>query len=146
MMKRLKYVSRFAKPLSREEIEALVVQAARKNKKYDITGILMTSGGMFFQIIEGPAESIDKLYSEIVADKRHTDVLLLGVEDRVKGRLFPDWSMKKVDLDLQSDIRAEPLKAILQAIVQQREIVERLTGALERAVWHELRGVGEETP
>ena len=142
MMKRIKYVSRFAKPLTSSDIEALTVQSAEKNKALDITGVLMTSGGMFFQIIEGPSDNVDQLYEEIVKDDRHQDVLALNIDPDVSTRLFPDWSMKQVDLDVSSSIRAEPLKAILEAVIRQREILESISNALERGIWNELTKAG----
>lgn len=137
-MKRLKYVSRFSRPLSADEIDRIVEVSGKNNAALDITGVLMTSGGLFFQVIEGPAENVDKVYSAIVADERHVDVLLLGTEEGVEDRLFGKWSMRKIDLNPGADIRNEPLKAMLDAVIHQREIIESLAGALERAVWHEL--------
>ncbi|MFC1852799.1 BLUF domain-containing protein [candidate division CSSED10-310 bacterium] len=137
-MKRIKYISRFSKLMSSGEIHALVKQAMISNKENKITGILMASGGLFFQVIEGPKENIDLLYSAILEDKRHKDVLVLSIEENLKSRLFPDWSMKKIDLDKAADVRTEPLKVILETIFQQRKILDDLTNALERTSWHEM--------
>ncbi|HPM78278.1 MAG TPA: BLUF domain-containing protein [bacterium] len=141
-MKRIKYVSRFAEPMVGKEIAALASRAEKKNEKLGVTGILMTSGGMFFQVIEGPAEHIDDLYRSILSDPRHVDVLLLGVEDNITERLFPDWGMKKIDLDEKSEIRLEPLKAILRSIIAQEKVLQDLANTLERAIWHETVDAG----
>jgi hypothetical protein len=53
-MKRIKYVSRFAVPFREAELEELGMRAAKKNKGLDITGVLITSGGLFYQVLEGP--------------------------------------------------------------------------------------------
>lgn len=137
-MKRLKYVSRFAKHFTEKEIDDLVAFSRESNEKTGITGVLMTTGGMFYQVIEGPDSEIDRLYQSISRDVRHTDVLLLGAEENVSQRLFPDWSMGRIDLDQGSGIRVEPLRALLEAIVQNQQVVERMTRSLELAVWHEL--------
>ena len=141
-MKRIKYVSRYSKPLTSEEIASLAEKAAAKNAKLDVSGVLMTAGGLFFQVIEGPEEHVERLYREICKDKRHMHVLLLAVEEGVRSRLFPDWSMKRVDLD-ESSGRLEPVKAILTAVVRQRMLTEELTGVLERAVWTEFTKAGQ---
>jgi len=141
MMKRLKYVSRFAEPMTSKEIWKLTARASKKNQEMDVTGVLMTSGGVFFQVIEGPAENIDQLYSAIVQDKRHVDVLLLGVEENVETRLYPDWSMQRIDLDESANIRTEPIKTLLNVILQQRKSLEEMTATLERSVWHELQNL-----
>ena len=133
MLKRIKYVSRFAKPLGPHEVTRLAELSAANNQKLGITGVLMSSGGMFFQIIEGPPEHVDALYRNIGADERHTNVLLLGSEDNVERRLFPDWSMKKIDLDDRADARLDPLKTILETIIVQHQLMENLTQTLERA-------------
>ncbi len=137
-MKRIKYVSRFARPLTAGEITHLAEAAARKNSALGITGILLTSGGLFFQILEGPAEHVDALFRDILIDERHTQVYLLSAEDGVKSRLFPDWSMKKIDMDQDDSARLEPLKAVLETLHAQRQILETLSRTLERAVWTEM--------
>jgi adenylate cyclase len=138
MLKRIKYVSRFSSDMSQADIDALVEQASRKNKKLEITGILVASGNLFFQIIEGPAKHIDQLYTSIENDKRHHNVLLLNSEWGVKDRIFPDWSMKKIDLGSESKSRLEPLRMILETIVESRNRVKEMTSTLERAIWEEF--------
>jgi len=137
-MKRIKYISRFAAPMTARDIERIAAQAAGKNRKLGITGLLMATGGVFFQVIEGPDGAVDELYSCILRDNRHRDVLTLRVEEGNLTRLFPGWEMKKVDLDTATDLRLEPLKAIIQAIMRHGEIVSGLTAVLERAAWQEL--------
>ncbi len=48
--------------------------------------------------------------------------------------------MKKVDLDEAAVARLEPIKALLEAIVVQRETMQRLMRLLSRSVWYELMG------
>ncbi|MDY0004010.1 MAG: BLUF domain-containing protein [Polyangia bacterium] len=139
-MKRLKYVSRFAHPITEPEIRELVEKAAARNAELDLTGILMTTGEMFFQVLEGPAEQVDEVFRAIRADPRHTDVLLLSLEDDVAHRIFPDWSMKRMSLGAESSTRLEPVREILEAVVDLRFRAEKLANALERAIWRELSG------
>ncbi len=138
MLKRIKYISRFAQSLSDEDIDDLVSQSARNNADLDVTGVLMTSGPMFFQIIEGPPEHVDLVYRNIVQDSRHVNVLLLNAEEGLQYRLFPDWPLKKVDLGLDTDVRLEPLRLILETVIESRTHLEKLTGSLERAIWNEV--------
>ena len=70
MFKRITYVSRFAKPFSEGELEKLGESSARNNEELGVTGVLMTSGGIFFQILEGPEEAVDRVYSAIANDGR----------------------------------------------------------------------------
>jgi hypothetical protein len=137
-MKRIKYISRFATPMTARDIERIAAQSAANNKKAGVTGLLMATGGVFFQVIEGPDEAVSELYSRILRDPRHQDVLTLRVEEGDLRRLFPNWEMKKVDLDSATDLRLEPMKAVIQAVMRQGEIISLLTSTLERAVWQEF--------
>ncbi len=137
-IKRLKYVSRFAEPMTADQIQALASDAARANEAQDITGVLMTSGGLFFQVIEGPPEVVDPLYVKILSDPRHTDVVLLGVE-LVEERLFGSWGMKAMNLDTAAWRRAEPLRDLLVALLAQRDAMETMSAYLQRAVWEEVQ-------
>lgn len=138
LLKRLRYVSQFRQDFTRPELDELVRQAAGKNRGLGITGILMTSGRLFFQIIEGPPAAIDRLYETICADDRHKDVLLLGVEPDASARLFPDWSMRRMDLDRDSDERLAATRELLVSIHAQRLALERQTLELEKVVFSEL--------
>jgi hypothetical protein len=138
MMKRIKYASRYSKPLDEQQLEDLGQQAAAKNAGLEVTGVLMASGGLFYQVIEGPAEAVDGIFAAIAGDERHTDVLVLDVEDGVTSRLFPDWSMKTVDLDAASHLRLMPLKFMMQAVYEQRQLVDKMIWAIERTLKHAL--------
>jgi len=137
-MKRIKYVSEFSRELEPEEIVALEEQCIRNNQKIGVTGVLMVSGNLFFQVIEGPEDKVDGLYNQILEDDRHTRILKLADDRSVKERLFPDWAMKVVSLDRSRAERLEPLHALLQTIVEQKQTITRLTNVLERAIWSEL--------
>jgi len=100
--------------------------------------MLMTSGGIFYQVLEGPIEEVDRLFQKIAVDPRHKDVLVLSVQEEVEDRQFPSWDMKKVNLDEEAVARLEPIKALLEAIVEQRESLQRLMRVLSRSVWQEL--------
>jgi hypothetical protein len=138
-MKRIKYVSEYAEPLSGAAIDEIAAAAAEKNRELGVTGVLMAAGRLFFQILEGPDATIDALYAKIVADTRHCNVLTLAVEQREDlQRLFPDWSMAKMVIDSKTDVALEPVRVILQTVVAQSRITAELVGSLERALWREL--------
>ena len=143
MLKRIKYISRFAHSLSDEDIEDIIQQSARNNADLEVTGVLMASGKMFFQILEGPPEHVDLVYRNILRDSRHLNVLLINAEEDLQYRLFPEWPMKMVDLGLETDLERDSLRLILETVIESRTHLERLTGALERAIWNEV-GAEEE--
>lgn len=137
MLKRIKYVSRFDQPMSAAAVEAIGEQSRANNERLGLTGILMASGGLFYQVLEGPPQAVDEVYSKICADGRHTDLLLLSSED-VAERAFPDWSMKTINLDAESHVRLFPLKALISAVFEQSRLIGNMTWAIERTIRHEM--------
>ena len=63
-MKRIFYASRFARPLTKRDIDAIRGSAVRYNHRHGVTGILVCLGDMFFQALEGKEAVVDKLYNE----------------------------------------------------------------------------------
>lgn len=139
MLKRITYVSRFAKPFSESELKQLGELSARNNQELGITGVLMTSGGVFFQILEGPAEAVDQVYAAIAADSRHTHIVVLELEHDVETRNYPGWSMKTIDLDAASHVRLLPLKVMMETVFEQQLLIDKMLWAIDRALKHELR-------
>lgn len=138
MLKRIKYISRFSEGMNQSEIEAIGLQAAERNAGLGITGVLMTGGGLFFQLLEGPPEAVDQVWASIRSDPRHRDVVLIAAQEGVTSRIFPDWAMRRVSLDHGGNAHLETLRAILPVVYEQRRHCDELVGALERAVWQEL--------
>lgn len=138
MLKRITYISSFVQEMSDYEIMQLASQAAKKNAENEITGVLMAKGGLFFQIIEGPEENIDRLFSSILKDSRHKKLVTLGVQVGDLKRLFPNWHMKEINLDKPTSERLQPVMAMIDAVHAQSEIIQNLTEALATAAWAEL--------
>ena len=137
-MKRIKYVSRFAMPFRERELEELGAKAAEKNKGLDITGVLLTSGGLFYQVLEGPDEAVDEIFGAIRSDKRHTDLVVLGIDEDITSRLFPDWSMKTVNLDAAAHVRLLPLKVLMEAVFEQQHHIDKMMWAIDRGLRQEF--------
>jgi len=136
-MRRIHYISEFADSLSPEDVESITRISAVNNARDGITGMLMASGRLFFQLIEGPDEAVDALYNRILGDHRHRNVMVLGDERGDLQRQCPEWAMKKVDLSLDAAVRSEPLKVILEVSVAQFRILRDLVSTLERAMWRQ---------
>ena len=138
MLKRINYISSFVQEMSDDELEELASQAAKKNAENDITGVLLAKGGVFFQIIEGPEENIDRLFTNILKDPRHKKIITLGIQVGDLKRLFPNWHMKEINLDTTTSERLQPVRAIIDAVHAQSAIIETLTEALAASAWAEL--------
>lgn len=95
-----------AEVVSNQMLRELEQQAVAANAQRDITGLLVLTGNVFVQVLEGDALALTGLFSTIVGDRRHRAVELLSVQP-VGQRLFEDWSMRAVDLyDLPGEKRA----------------------------------------
>ncbi|MEL6237991.1 MAG: BLUF domain-containing protein [Pseudomonadota bacterium] len=70
----------------------ILSQARRNNRKWGITGALVCRRDLYVQLIEGPEDAIDKLFSRIAEDDRHCDVALLH-RGHVSARIFSKWEM-----------------------------------------------------
>lgn len=134
MLKRIKYISRASQPMSQPQIQKIRDVSVSNNVREQITGILIEAEGIFFQVMEGPGEAVDRLYERITKDDRHTEMLLLSSIDDLPSRMFPDWAMKTVQLD-ETDGRTDAIKLLLETTVEAHARVERLTNGVERVVW-----------
>ena len=98
MLVRLLYVSRAVdKDCSKSAIESILDASRAHNLHNGITGVLCYGGGVFLQAIEGGRDAVNKLYNHIVADERHSDVVLLHYEE-ISERRFGGWTMGQVNL------------------------------------------------
>ena len=138
MLARIRYVSEFTNPLSRDQLRELVRVAAERNAEKGITGILMASGGLFFQIIEGPPQALETLFEKILQDPRHKNVMLLRKELPIDERFFPDWAMHPIAFTEEQEERLEPLKVIMETIFDHYHIINKLTFTLEQGIWREF--------
>ncbi len=77
-------------------LRAIVASSARNNSRHDITGAMVCHNGRFLQVIEGPDEQVDSLFSVIRVDSRHTEIEVLFNELSMV-RHFPEWSMRHFD-------------------------------------------------
>lgn len=80
------------------EIFKIVSDAAQKNRKLEITGMLVIVQGRFFQAIEGPPQSVDKLLNSLNNDPRHHSFRVLRRRS-IELRQFPNWSMRRFRID-----------------------------------------------
>lgn len=92
----LSYVSELIHPLETLELMQLVDLAIARNSSLNVTGVLSCEGNRFCQIIEGPANSIETLWSSIKNDPRHSNIFTLGTK-KIKHRAFANWSMRLID-------------------------------------------------
>jgi hypothetical protein len=94
---RLTYVSTLRPGITTAEIDALVAKAATFNKKHDITGVLAIDNRRVCQILEGPAEPVERLFVSIEKDTRHHSVTQIELRP-IEASSFESWGMVRRDM------------------------------------------------
>lgn len=74
------------------DLAYLLQQSREPNARTGLTGMLLFSDGSFFQVLEGEAKEVDKLYQKLHQDKRHTQLTLI-IREPIAARSFGCWSM-----------------------------------------------------
>jgi len=98
MLVRLLYTSRASAGFDERLLHDILRQASAANPTQGITGALCCSQGIFLQVLEGGRDAVNRLYARLLADPRHTEVVLLSYEE-IGERRFAQWSMGRVDVE-----------------------------------------------
>ena len=131
MLVRLMYASRAVPAIDQEELVTILKQSKANNPKAGVTGVLCFSEGVFMQVLEGGRSAVNKLYNRIVADARHSDVMLLNYEE-IAERRFAGWSMGQVNM-----ARLNP--ALLLKYSERATLDPfAVSGSVSMALFHEL--------
>ena len=91
-LKRVVYVSEKTF-VSATGLKDIIASSKKNNPEEDVTGCLLSGSNSFLQLLEGPAEFINTLYSKISKVSRHKNVITL-CDEKIDERLFLSWSMK----------------------------------------------------
>jgi Sensors of blue-light using FAD len=78
-----------------DEIRKIHSVANERNKKANISGVLLFSDRFFLQLLEGPRLAVTECLGRILNDDRHDRIRLCSVEE-ISARLFGEWSMRLV--------------------------------------------------
>lgn len=95
MLKALIYISKSEKDFDGFSLMELEAFATQQNSHFSITGYLSFHKGIFLQYIEGPAKSLEQLYTNINRDQRHT-IITTQHFSGLQERLFGKWAMKVI--------------------------------------------------
>ncbi|MBD3305551.1 hypothetical protein GF339_04135 [candidate division KSB3 bacterium] len=96
---RLIYKSESATEVKWETVKDLLLTSQKNNAQLGITGLLLLSGRTFLQVIEGTADNVNDLYTNIVPDLRHKHPVILNYAP-IHERHFSEWTMKGVNTAL----------------------------------------------
>ena len=88
----LTYVSSATEPFDEAALVGLLDQIGPRNRRRELTGMLLYCGGNIMQTIEGPTRAVEETFATITRDPRHHDILVL-LREPLSRRHFADWSM-----------------------------------------------------
>jgi hypothetical protein len=86
------YASRATVDMSEADLQRLLERSRLNNSARGVTGMLLFIEGSFFQVLEGDAEIVDKIYETIARDARHDRVTQI-IREPISKRSFGEWSM-----------------------------------------------------
>ncbi|MGE0325854.1 MAG: BLUF domain-containing protein [Polyangiaceae bacterium] len=120
------YVSQASAELLPGELFQILEAARRNNSRKQITGLLLSDGACFMQILEGGEAAIDTTFNRIRTDKRHHDVRVLR-RGPIESRAFSEWAMGSVQLERFRD-HVPGLKQIREILARSDASFERVRG------------------
>jgi len=126
------YVST-ATDLAIKTLKDIGLNAQSFNKKNQITGILIQTEGEYMQILEGPENTLKKLYEKIEKDPRHKWVTLLEAK-KIYRRTFGEWTMAIANVDkakLPTDIFMNNDWNSIKKQMQDNAFSKKFTGFFE---------------
>lgn len=126
-MKRITYISNFSRPLSLDDLDSISEVSVRNNKQDGLTGALFCFRNIFYQILEGEEEAVDRCFARIEKDDRHSKVFVLQVEKDIDRRKYSEWEMRTVILDESTDPLMRPIRNLLASLANTHRTLERYT-------------------
>ncbi len=132
-MEFLVYRSRALVAPESAEGEAILSTSVRNNARYGLTGFLHHEPSLFIQYIEGPSESLARLWARIAVDTRHKEAKIIG-KGLISHRFFDDWRMGYSHCDVACflDFLGDAAGKTLLSQASVRETVWFLRGACQR--------------
>lgn len=91
-MHQLVYISTARREISPELLRVILAVSRTNNLRVGVTGLLVSGGNRFLQVLEGPVEAVCDTYKRIQQDQRHYALVVLTSRS-VPARAFGDWSM-----------------------------------------------------
>jgi hypothetical protein len=85
----ISYVSTANRDLNQDEVAELLELTEVRNNEQGVNGLLIYSGGNFFEVIVGEKTKIKDLFENIKEDPRHRNIMMV-FEKKISKQLFED--------------------------------------------------------
>lgn len=108
---------------------SILFKARARNAEADVTGCLICRDDIYLQLLEGPTDSVTRIYNNILEDDRHVEVTQLVRHD-VTERMFGKWAMRddpvqswmwsreQIDAGVVNGAKPDEVLAIFQRLAQ----------------------------
>ncbi len=106
------YISTVVGAVTPQECAGIAQLSATNNRRDDVTGLLLFNSRRFLQVLEGPKDAVDRIYTRIHADPRHRAVVKLR-EGPIATREFGEWAMAYDDPSRPSADLKDKVAALL---------------------------------
>ncbi len=144
MLFQLAYVSSSRLPLDETTLSDILETSVRNNARDKITGILMYSDEIFFQVLEGDQAAVENCYFQrICHDRRHKNLSLMWT-DQDESRTFSEWAMGYVGPDEVGRYTKNSFQS-LSHLKSEEPLAPKTNGAalvLARAMFSDLKKHG----
>jgi hypothetical protein len=91
-MLQIAYISTAKGNVDRALLDSILSVSRRNNAIAGVTGLLVSGGRRFLQVLEGPDQAVLATYSRIQSDPRHRGFVLVTCQG-IAARAFGEWSM-----------------------------------------------------
>lgn len=127
-MLQIAYISTAKGIVDQALLDSILTVSRRNNAAADISGLLVSGGRRFLQVLEGPDQAVLTTYARIQADPRHRGFVLVTCQG-VTERAFGDWSMAYREGGIHiSDDRLESAVAALTAKIADPNLRAQFSG------------------
>ena len=106
------YISTVTGTVTPDDCATIAREAAIRNRRDDVTGLLLFNSRRFLQVLEGPKDAVERIFARIYDDSRHRGVVKLR-EGAIVAREFGQWAMAYDDPDRPSDSLKDVVAALL---------------------------------
>lgn len=103
-LRQLIYRSTSTRPAPGGDLADILVQSRMNNGLEGVSGLLLTNGKCYLQVLEGGPDAVAHVFDRIRADGRHTDVTIL-LDAAVERRSFGGWGMASAERDDEAEVR-----------------------------------------
>jgi hypothetical protein len=115
------YISQATRKMSTSDLHEILKIAQDNNQSIDVTGSLFYNGGWFLQVLEGPTDTLKKLYNKIEKDPLHKNSRII-YDEPARFRTFTRWTMNMTNLEDRQADKYDELVEVIEAAKTDRKI------------------------